>query len=164
MQQHVDWHCWNAPLSLQHRVNQMILSYCLDALRSSKILQWCQKSSSNFACGKINASEDRLHCGLDLGCVRWGCFAVSPFEFLSPRGTQGWAKLGHALEPSGVVWLMSGFLVPRKRKLKEQRGIMLSPLLHRRKLDVLWPAFESWIVQVFITCRCREEITTSSTW
>lgn len=36
----------------------MILNYCLDALKSSKVLQCCQKSTSDCAYGQINAGEE----------------------------------------------------------------------------------------------------------
>jgi len=50
----------------------------------------------------------------------WGgavLLSLSPFEFLSPASPGG-AKLGHAPEPSGVVWWMSLLPVPGKGKLK----------------------------------------------
>lgn len=52
-----------------------------------------------------------------------------------------------------------GAVVPLSHIIKS-----LSFLLHKRKLNVLWPPLESWIEQVIITHSCREEITTSSTF
>lgn len=46
---------------------------------------------------------NELQCVLHLACLRWKCLAVSSFEFLSPS-CPGWVKLGHAWEPSGVMW------------------------------------------------------------
>lgn len=45
--------------------------------------------------------EDRFHCALHLGCMRWSCLAISR-EVLS-LASWGWEKQRHALELSGVV-------------------------------------------------------------